>query len=297
MPFNKATFLVVGRCLASSFYNHHADQRGPPIGTRCENDARLSSLFISFLGLVTLLGLLMAAPVLANSPPAETLTKTPAPASLNADKLHDLINTVALQEGVDPGLLRAMVATESRFNSRSVSNKGAVGLMQLMPATARELGVSNRFNPEQNLRGGARYLRRMMDRFPNDLNLALAAYNAGPGNVVRFRGIPPFPETRRYIAKVMANYAKTVPGLNQSPKRINRYRKPNGTVVLTNARHIRKILRQQKSSRSVTIREANPYVNIRRTEYKTHSKRSLSGAKGSGNDIYEGVPVIRLTRR
>ncbi len=252
--------------------------------------------FLSPFGLVLMLGLLLAGPVSANSPP-KALTKKPVPVAIDDEKLQDLINLVATEEGLDPGLLRAVVATESRFNSRSVSKKGAVGLMQLMPATAREVGVNNRFNPEENLRGGARYLRRMMDRFPSNLNLALAAYNAGPGNVIRFRGIPPFPETRRYIAKVMANYAKTVPGLNQSPKRINRLRKPNGTMVLTRADHIRKIYRRREINGNIIISKTSPYVNIQHTKPRSSLKKTEVRTEDPVYDLYEDVPVIRLSRR
>ncbi len=139
-------------------------------------------------------------------------------------KLSSLIGQVAQQEGVDPNLLKAVVAVESQFDTVSVSTRGAVGLMQLMPETARELGVSNRFNPEQNLRGGARYLKQMMERYPNSLPMALAAYNAGPNAVSRFGGVPPFPATKRYIHNVMSYFAKSVPGSN-NPKKLYRARK------------------------------------------------------------------------
>ncbi|MEO5364259.1 MAG: lytic transglycosylase domain-containing protein [Magnetococcus sp. DMHC-8] len=148
-----------------------------------------------------------------------------SPAWANPPKLSSLIGQVAQQEGLDPNLLKAVVAVESKFDTVSVSNRGAVGLMQLMPETAREMGVSNRFNPEQNLRGGARYLRQMMERYPESLSMALAAYNAGPGTVSRFGGIPPFPATKRYVNNVLSYFAKTVPGSNHSPKKIYHYRK------------------------------------------------------------------------
>ncbi len=148
-----------------------------------------------------------------------------SPSWANPPKLSALIGQVAQQEGVDPNLLKAIVAIESKFDTVSVSTRGAVGLMQLMPDTARALGVRDRFNPEQNLRGGARYLRQMMERFPESISLALAAYNAGPATVSRFGGIPPFPETKRYIKDVLSYFAKTVPGSNRSPKSIRHHRK------------------------------------------------------------------------
>ncbi|MEO5339084.1 MAG: lytic transglycosylase domain-containing protein [Magnetococcus sp. MYC-9] len=150
---------------------------------------------------------------------------TASPVWANPPKLSALIGQVAQQEGLDPNLLKAVVAIESKFDPTSVSNRGAAGLMQLMPETARLLGVKNRFNPEQNLRGGARYLRQMMELYPDDLALALAAYNAGPSTVSRFGGVPPFPATKRYIDNVLDYFAKAVPGSNQSPRRVHHARK------------------------------------------------------------------------
>jgi hypothetical protein len=155
-------------------------------------------------------------------------------------KLSSLIGQVAQQEGVDPNLLKAVVAVESQFDTVSVSTRGAVGLMQLMPDTARELGVSNRFNPEQNLRGGARYLKQMMERYPNSLPMALAAYNAGPNTVSRFGGVPPFPATKRYIHNVLSYFAKSVPGSSNNPKKLYRARKkPDSDPTLVADAHQR----------------------------------------------------------
>jgi soluble lytic murein transglycosylase len=116
-----------------------------------------------------------------------------------------LIRVTAARHGLPPALVKAVIAAESAFNETAVSRKGAQGLMQLMPATAAELGVTNAFAAEQNVSGGARYLREMMDRFGN-LRYAVAAYNAGPTAVMRYRGIPPYPETRDYVQRVLTYY-------------------------------------------------------------------------------------------
>jgi len=118
-----------------------------------------------------------------------------------------LVDAVAPASGVEPQLLLAVISAESGFRARAVSPKGAQGLMQLMPATARRLGVADPFDPEQNVRGGARYLTELLGLFDNDLRLALAAYNAGENAVLRHgRAIPPYPETREYVTRVMARY-------------------------------------------------------------------------------------------
>ena len=114
-----------------------------------------------------------------------------------------LILRAAQQHALDPALLRAVIMAESSYNPNAVSNRGAEGLMQLMPRTAAELGVKNSFDPEQNINGGAKYLRKLMDRFDNDVQLALAAYNAGSRYVRKYNGVPPFQATRLYIKKVI----------------------------------------------------------------------------------------------
>jgi soluble lytic murein transglycosylase len=125
------------------------------------------------------------------------MVKRPPPAHLDP-----VIQRHADATSLDPRLVEAVIQVESGYNSRAVSRKGAQGLMQLMPQTARELGVKNPFDPEENVGGGTRYLRSMLDAF-GSLDLALAAYNAGPNAVQRHRGVPPYRETRDYVGKVL----------------------------------------------------------------------------------------------
>ena len=120
-------------------------------------------------------------------------------------QVQALISKVAVEQGLDERLLKAVVQAESDFNPDEVSHTGAMGLMQLMPDTARELGVVDPFNPYQNLTGGSKYLKQMLTRFNGDTSLALAAYNAGPGAVKRAGGIPNIAETKNYVSKILGN--------------------------------------------------------------------------------------------
>ena len=125
----------------------------------------------------------------------------------HATRYDAIIEAAAESAGVEPNLLRAIIVVESGFNSRAVSKRGAVGLMQLMPATAARFGVSNRYDPRQNVRGGALYLGFLINRFGKNVRLALAAFNAGEEAVERSGGqIPPFSETLAYVPKVMSIY-------------------------------------------------------------------------------------------
>ena len=123
-------------------------------------------------------------------------------------QIQATILQVAREQNMDPNLLRAVVDAESGFNPNETSKTGAMGLMQLMPDTARSVGVANVLNPYQNLTGGAKYLNQMIKRYDGNVALALAAYNAGPGKVDKARGIPNIPETQKYVNRIMTQVAK-----------------------------------------------------------------------------------------
>ncbi len=135
---------------------------------------------------------------------AKALTRAPA-------GLHFHISEVATRYGVSEELIAAIIEAESGFNPRAVSRRGARGLMQLMPATAVYLGVGDPFDPRENIDGGVRHLRSLMDRFDNNLPLALAAYNAGERAVIDYRGIPPYRQTRQYVKRILR-------GLDDTPR-------------------------------------------------------------------------------
>lgn len=116
------------------------------------------------------------------------------------------INRIALADHLDPLLIKAIISVESCFDTHATSTAGAMGLMQLMPETAVHLGISHLYNPVRNLDAGMRYFSKMMSEFSNNVSLALAAYNAGPGAVIKYNGIPPYPQTENYVQRVIHNY-------------------------------------------------------------------------------------------
>ena len=122
--------------------------------------------------------------------------------------IDEIVETFASKYNIDGDFIKAIIKQESGFNPNATSKKGAMGLMQLMPSTAKSLGVINAYNPWENVEGGVKYLKGLMDRFNNDEKLALAAYNAGPNAVKKYGGIPPYKETQNYVNSIMSAYDK-----------------------------------------------------------------------------------------
>ncbi len=129
-----------------------------------------------------------------------------APHALNPAELHALVSGASQSSGVPEGLVHAILMSESAGDPSAISSAGAQGLMQLMPGTAASCGIVNPFDPVENVTCGAGYLRAMLDRYHNNVMLAVAAYNAGPGAVDRYRGVPPYAETQAYVTRVLAAY-------------------------------------------------------------------------------------------
>ncbi len=136
------------------------------------------------------------------------LQPTQGPNTIPPPQIDRLVNADASTWGVDPALVKAIIANESGFDASATSKTGAQGLMQLEPGTAAQLGVGNAYDPAQNVWGGTRYIRGLLERFHGDLPLAVAAYNAGPGAVEKYGGVPPYAETQAYVQNVLDSYRK-----------------------------------------------------------------------------------------
>ncbi len=156
---------------------------------------------------------------------------------VTAEEVDKAIDEAAVKHNVDPNLVRALVKVESNFNAQAVSRKGAMGLMQLMPQTARSLNVSNPFDPRQNVDAGVRHLKGLLDSYNGDVQLSLAAYNAGQGAVARNNGIPPYSETQNYVKRITQLYWNGGAGsslFTSTAAPIHIFRNQNGVLRITN---------------------------------------------------------------
>ena len=169
--------------------------------------------------------------------------KSPAPAASrgplrswagDSEAFSRVVADASARHGVPERLIWAVIRVESAFDHRAVSRRGARGLMQLMPSTAKLLGVRDSFDPRQNIDAGTRHLRAMIERFPYDLRLAIAAYNAGEKAVAAHRGVPPYPETRDYVVRVLNLYAVPVDCCQSQGSGIERIVQADGTLMYTN---------------------------------------------------------------
>src|SRR5579859_1115326 len=158
--------------------------------------------------------------------------------SIDRDGVEKLVREAADRHNMDPALVRAVIETESNWNPGAVSNRGAVGLMQLIPTTAERFGARDLFNPKQNVDAGVHYLKTLLERYNGNLDLALAAYNAGEGAVAKAHGVPAFRETRDYVQKVQNAYFRPGSGRMESlwsnPRAIRKDTDPNGRTIFTN---------------------------------------------------------------
>jgi soluble lytic murein transglycosylase-like protein len=164
-------------------------------------------------------------------------TTGPGRSALDQGDLKTLVHTISQEHGVDPKLVDALVRVESSYNPNAVSHRGAMGLMQLMPDTARRLDVDDPFDPEKNVRGGVKEISRLVDQYSGNLQLALAAYNAGEGAVARYQGVPPYLETRNYVSRILTLYTGKpyrMGGVTRPVRPVKMVRSRNGVTVITN---------------------------------------------------------------
>lgn len=174
---------------------------------------QLSSLNVTLQRINTIENQIQSLASFAKAPDADfqkilnnKVENTKNPTKTSRAEIDNLITKYADKNGLDEDFVKAVINQESGFNPNATSHCGAMGLMQLMPATAQGLGVTNAYDAEQNIEGGTKYLKGLMDRFGNDKQLALAAYNAGPNAVKKYGGIPPYAETQNYVKKVLSKY-------------------------------------------------------------------------------------------
>lgn len=179
------------------------------------------------------------APKLFPSGTAQTVNQQQAP--VDRRSLDEMVSGAGQRHQIDPDFINSVIRAESGFNNRAVSKKGAQGLMQLMPGTASHLGVANSFDPNSNVEGGTKYLRELLEKYNYDVPKALAAYNAGPGRVDRYRGVPPYFETQTYVAKIIRDFNRKKLAQNSSLAHSSKAAKPHTQTAKARAQKKRSV--------------------------------------------------------
>lgn len=193
----------------------------------------------------------VVAPRVASSSHGPAAVVSPAPLS---GAIGEMVAQVAARESLPPQLIHSVIQVESNYDPYAVSPKGAQGLMQLIPATARRFGVTDAFNPADNIQGGARYLRYLLELYKGDYPLALAAYNAGEGAVAKYGGVPPYAETRDYLVRIGRQLEKSMAGQPQ-PKPVEAKPAPQPDPPASDgASHLREVVQPDGSVRYVSRR-------------------------------------------
>jgi hypothetical protein len=197
------------------------------------------------------------------------------------EALEPIIQEAAALHGVDPDLVKAVIQTESRFDPRARSGAGAKGLMQLMPRTAKAVGIEDPFDARQNIFGGVKYLGQMLERYNGNTAMALAAYNAGPGNVRRYRGVPPFRETRGYVSKIAklvadSDAAFSVPAYRAPVKKARVSSRSSRSARVKKAS-----MTSRAKTRKATVKRAKAPVRKKATVKRASSKARSTSRRAS----------------
>lgn len=217
-------------------------------------------------------------------------------------KLDDIFNEAAEKYNVPVHLLKAIGKAESNFNEKAVSRCGAQGIMQLMPATAKSLGVTDSFDPEQNIMGGSKYIADLLKRYDGDTSLALAAYNAGSGNVKKYGGIPPFEETQNYVKKVM-NFMKQDIDTGVTTTVTSGTNNASRVPFMRNEKPVEYIKLEDQASKLnemddyFTYDDYLKFLDIFLKEEKEKSKEEEQSVSYATKDINFSAPVINLLKQ